>query len=276
MKFYKKLIFSIALISFFESKAQLFSVIPKNIFQPYLVFAGASKNDSYINDKASYKMELDSFEITNQITYGEYKTYLADVKKGDSSYMFYLKQLPDSTITSIQNYYEYTTDKKYDSFAVIGISWEAAMNFCKWKTVKQNKIDIEFIYRLPKLSEWLNALNYLENKKIENDFNIDFSDWTLSTYYEGNFSNGNSFNFDHTYLAKENEPPRLKRKVAMGDSYLFQKENLRNHWMGYHSFIGYRQIAFRIVKQRLNSKNNKMLNENILKWWNLKIGDENL
>ncbi len=256
MKYFKKLLALIALFSFFESKAQLFNRIPKNIFQPYKVFGGLPENDIDRNHKINYELVLDSFEISSQITYRDYKIYLSDIKR-DSSYAYYSKQLPDSTITSKENYTAYTSDEQYDSYPIIGISWEAAENFCKWKTLKQNKNEIKFLYRLPKLSEWLNAFNYLEENKIAHDFSKDFSDWTLSTYFE--YYNGikNDFVYDIHYEAKENDHPRLKRKIAMGDSYLYQKENLDDHRRGFYSFKGYRQIAFRIVKQRLNSNNKK-------------------
>lgn len=244
----------IVLFSFSESKAQLFYKIPKNIFQPYQVFGKFPGNDIDRNNKINYKLGLDSFEISNQITYREYKIYLSVIKR-DSSYLHYLKQLPDSTITSKENYREYTLGEQYDSYPVIGISWEAAENFCKWTTIKQNKNEIKFLYRLPKLSEWLNAFNYLGEHKIVHDFGKDFSDWTLSTYFEYYNSINNDFVYDIYYEAKENDPPRLKRKIAMGDSYLYQKENLYNHWRGFYSFKGYRQIAFRIVKQRFDSIN---------------------
>jgi hypothetical protein len=254
LKYFKKLLVSIVLFSFFESRAQLFNRIPKNIFQPYKVFGELPKNDIDRNNKINYKLVLDSFEISNQITYQDYKIYLSDIKR-DSSYAYYLKQLPDSTIASKENYREYTSHELYDSYPIIGISWEAAENFCKWKTHKQNKNEIKFLYRLPKLSEWLNAFNYLEEHKIVHDFSKDFSDWTLSTYFEYNNGIKNDFIYDMHYEAKENDPLRLKRKIAMGDSYLYQKENLHDHWRGFYSFKGYRQIAFRIVKQRLDSIN---------------------
>ena len=65
-------------------------------------------------------------------------------------------------------------------------SWEAAMNYCKWRTQQENKTaDIKFIYRLPKLGEWLAAYQYLINNGNTNDFSKHFSDWTMNTYFEG-------------------------------------------------------------------------------------------
>jgi hypothetical protein len=270
LKFYKIFLVFLFICSFLVSKSQLFYVIPKNTFQPYL-FLGKIPDVPYgMNIKMNYEMELDSFEISHQITYGDYKNYLNDIKK-DSSLLFYLKQLPDSTIASKENYAKYTTGNMYDSFPVMGISWEAAMNFCKWKTINENEKSSSYICRLPLLSEWLFAYSFFQKTETKNDLNKYFSDWTLSNYYEGGYFVKEGFSFDIYFFSKENDPPRRKRKVAMGDSYFYQKEKLCDHWRGLYSFTGYRQVAFRIIKQKLNEKNNKVLNENIMKLWNIKL-----
>ena len=216
---------------------------------------------------------MDSVIISEQISLGEYKDYLEATKK-DSSSSFYRSQFPDSTITSPKNYITYITDKKYNVFPAVGITWEAAMNFCKWKTLNENKSGkINYIYRLPKISEWLDAYSYLENNKYESDFNKNYSDWTMNIYYEGSFTNraDSSFAYDMYYLPKPKDHPRYKRVRIIGDSYLFQRESLIQHSAPFYTFNGYRQVAFRIVKDYRQEK--KTLADWVIKYWKLPVID---
>ena len=249
-------------------------IIPKQTFQPYQVL-GFSERDYGIGyavdtDKINFRMSIDSFEISSQITFRQYKTYLESVKK-DSSFSFYLSQFPDSNITSKKNYAIYMSNKSYDDFPVAGISWEAAMNYCKWRTLQENVgTNIKFIYRLPKVSEWLAAYDFLEKSKSKNDFSKNYSDWTMSLYFEGAYGFKNSFSYDISYLQKHEDQARDKRKVVIGNSYLFQKEKLLTHSTGYYAFNGYRQIAFRLVKEQVKKSDNaKSLFKEILNYWGI-------
>jgi len=253
-------------------------VIPKQTFQPYKIL-GLSERDYGIGYEAdtakiNFKMSIDSFEISSQVTFKQYNLYLESVKK-DSTYNFYVSQLPDSNITSKENYKAYISDKKYDVFPVAGISWEAAMNYCKWRTTQENKgTDFKFIYRLPKVSEWLAAYNLLKENDTPNDFNKNFSDWTMGLYFEGsyNFKVWSSFVYDVVYLQKPGDHDRDKRKRVIGDSYLFQREKLINHSSGYYAFSGYRQIAFRLVKEEIkNNDDSKSLHKNVLAYWGIEM-----
>ncbi|UAY51354.1 SUMF1/EgtB/PvdO family nonheme iron enzyme [Ferruginibacter albus] len=211
-------------------------------------------------------LSVDSFSISNQITFGEYKRYLLEIKN-DSSYSFYLLQLPDSSILSRQDYIKYTTDNKYNNYPVVGIRWNAAMNFCKWKTLKENSGDsICFIYRLPKISEWLSAYKFLKDNLLINDFNKNFSDWTVNTHFEG----GTNLDKDIILLTNDNDPPRLSRANVIGNSFLFQRQILLNP-IGYFKFNGFRQVAFRVVKidiTRADSPRKSI--KSLLNYWNIK------
>ena len=250
-------------------------VIPKQTFQPYKILGSSKSAYGYKEGTPEYnlKMAIDSFEISRQVTFKQYKLYLESVKR-DSSYNFYISQLPDSNITSKENYANYISNKKYNDFPVAGISWEAAMNYCKWRTLQENKNgDLKFIYRLPKLSEWLAAYDFLETGNNKNDFSKDFSDWTMNTYFEGifGFKTDSAFVFDlFLDLPQANDPPRDKRKMIAGNSYLFQSEVLRNRFSIY-TFNGYRQIAFRLVKEQIeNGGHSTSLYKNILASWGIK------
>lgn len=102
-----------------------------------------SKNFHALYGDTSYKKAqiVEEFEISEQVTFKEYKEYLAAIKK-DSSEKFYWSQLPDTNISTDKKVYtEYITSKEYDDYPVLGISWDNAMNYCKWKTIKDNDSD---------------------------------------------------------------------------------------------------------------------------------------
>jgi Sulfatase-modifying factor enzyme 1 len=279
LAYQKTILLILGFYTFFWGNSQKFHFIPKQIIKPYEILGGNSSelfsfsNTSKVNN---FQMEVDSFIISDQITFAKYNEYLEGIKK-DSTYYFYLSQLPDSNITSPENYIKYVSGDKYKIFPVLGITWESAMNFCKWKTLKENHADkINFIYRLPKLTEWLDAYNYLESKKEDNDFNKNFSDWTMNFYAEGyGFNRDSNFIYEWAfYLPNVSSRPRDKRMIAIGDSYLFQREKLIQHFSTYYTFKGYRQIAFRIVKEFINgNEDSKSLSRKVIQYWGLNNKD---
>lgn len=246
--------------------AQSMHVIPTQILNLYKLLGITT-----IDKKDTIKV----FEISDFITYKEYKEYLTSVKK-DSSISFYKSQFPDTNITIKKEVYEkYINSSEYDDYPVLGISWDNAMNYCKWKTLKENKDSIRFIYRLPDCSQWLSSLDYLTKQKIKNDFNQNYSDWLLNTKDESLsfYSSGRNkeFPFDYIYLSREKDVPALKRKLVIGDSYLYQEERLINYAnYSYYSFEGYRQIAFRIVKENIDTPEKVKSNYYLFKYWGLK------
>ncbi len=270
----KSILLFCGLGSFLTSNSQQNYIIPKQTFQPYKIL-GFQEQPSYAvtSIKTDQVVKIDSFEISHLITLKAYKEYLEKVKK-DSSFDFYLKQLPDSTITSAENYKTYISSKKYEAFPAVGISWEAAINYCKWRTLKENNgADIKFIYRLPILGEWLVTYNYLEANKSTHDLSKNYSDWTMNDYYEAiiGFKSDSTFVYDGFLgTPAEKDHPRDKRKIAMGDSYLFQHERLRQHFFGYYSFNGYRQIGFRLVKEPVKENmDTKSLAKKIIIYWGI-------
>jgi len=113
--------------------------------------------------KLSHLQEYREFEISSFVTFGEYKSYLLTVRK-DSSFQYYSKLLPDSTMLPSKAYKKYMNGTEYDNYPVIGVSWDNALNFLRWKTLKDNNTDsLKFIYRLPHCSEWI-AANYYLNR----------------------------------------------------------------------------------------------------------------
>jgi len=275
MKYQKAVSLIIGLLLFFVGICQQVYIIPKQTFNPYKVLGFVDVGiDEWNKGETNFKMEIDCFEISSQINFKQYKEYLDAIKK-DSSNGFYLSQLPDSAITSKENYKDYISNKKYDDFPVAGISWEAALNYCKWRTLKENKgTGLNFIYRLPKLGEWLAAYNFLEKSNSQNDFSKNYSDWTMNTYYDGfSYKRDSVFVYGMPItLPNQKDWTRDKRKIVMGDSYLFQREILRRHFSSYYSSNGYRQIAFRLVKEKVNETVDKWyLPKRIIAWWGIEI-----
>ena len=241
--------------------------IPTQIIYPYHLLGDLSN---------PLQMTVKKFQISQFVTYAEYKEYLK-VIKADSSENYYLTQLPDSNIGHGEIHNTYITSDAYDALPVIGISWENAMNFLKWKTLRENKNDsIRFIFRLPQGSEWLAAYKHLEENDIKHDFNALYSDWLLSTMDESYYSilKSKELAFDYCYFHKPNDPPALKRKLTLGDSYLFQSDKLLNYRrFSFYSYRGYRHIGFRYVKGSPDGPNTKsgLANHSngLLKWWGL-------
>jgi hypothetical protein len=227
-----------------------------------------SKNFHSLYGDTTYKKEqtVEAFKISEQVTFKEYKEYLAAIKK-DSSEKYYLSQLPDTNIAIDKDVYNtYITSKEYDNYPVLGISWDNAMNYCKWKTIKDNGSDsIDFIYRLPRRLEWLAAYHYLKVNNKKHDFNQNYSDWLLNAYEETWSSFTKEADVDYTYDALVDDHPVLKRKRVLGNSYLYTKEKPLNLiWYGYE-YEGYRQIAFRYVKVKINEAE-----KSVIKKWKLK------
>lgn len=234
----------IALFSSYSLIAQPLHKIPAQTLKLYILLSDSSKNK---------ETQVKEFEISNFITFKEYKIYLASVKK-DSSLKFYSTQLPDTSICiNIETYNKYISDIEYDNYPVLGISWDNAMNYCKWKTKQDNPKDTTiFFYRLPHCSEWLAAKYYFEKNKIVNDLNKKYSDWLINSKDESHFfftGTEATFTYDYFYVHSKVEAKVLKRKFVIGNSYLFQKEKLMDFYtFSYYANEGYRQIAFRYVK----------------------------
>ncbi|MCW3072791.1 MAG: hypothetical protein JWO44_2681 [Bacteroidetes bacterium] len=222
------------------------------------------------------KQQIHDFEISDLVTFREYKEYLSAIK--DSSMELYQKSLPDTGIAPKDVYLNYISNSEYDDFPVLGISWDNAMKFCKWKTQKENHGDsLSFIYRLPALSEWLSAYAYYEEKKTNGDFNKNYSDWLLNSKDESFYDFADSLQgYDWFYFHASDAAQVMKRKLVIGNSYVYQQEKLMNYSFSYYATEGYRQIAFRYVKEYVTQPQDKMHYKStsayaIIKYWGLNI-----
>jgi len=228
----------------------------------------------------TYVRTINAFEVSDFITYKEYKIYLSSIQQ-DSSESFCKSQLPDKNIALNEEIYnEYLSGYGYDDYPVLGISWDNAMHFCKWKTLtEQSKDSLSYIYRLPTSPEWLSAKLYLEENGMENDLNRNYSDWLLNPKDESLWSGTNeseyAYLFDDLYFHKKDDPLSMKRKVVIGNSYLYQQEKLLNYYLfSHYATEGYRQIGFRYVKDpiekvTISTIKGKFIAAQVLTYWNL-------
>lgn len=213
----------------------------------------------------SIAITVNAFQISGLVTLKEYKTYLEAVKR-DSSEAFYLSQLPDSSIGTTETRQIYLTNPLYEDYPVLGISWESAMNFCKWKTLKELPANgtPDYIYRLPNCSEWLSAYQYANDNGLDHDFSKNYSDWLISTRGVKIFEEETAGNdapityinpqksylwpYDEIYYHKPSDSPALTYKLVIGNSYWYRHSFLLYHSFRYYAHVGYTHIGFRYVK----------------------------
>lgn len=245
--------------------AQLnFSSIPQQTIDLYALIGVTSR---------SSVQTIRAFDISGQVSFKEYKIYLAALKK-DSSEACYRSQLPDSTIGAPGIWQRYLTEAVYENYPVLGISWDNAMNFCRWKTIQDNKEGLHFIYRLPSCSEWLAASAYAERHKA-GSFDLNYSDWLINTRDESDYNFlRDGWPYDLLYFHTAKDSPSLKRKWVIGDSYLYQQKNRLDKACNYYADKGYRHISFRCIKDSISpsaatSHKGKTLAKTILTFWKL-------
>jgi formylglycine-generating enzyme required for sulfatase activity len=264
MKVYYTLLLSLFLLGWSHGQPQgddlkFYDISPQTISVPEL-----------LNSERPLKpVEVDGFWISDQITYGQYKVFLMD-QKSRLTAAAYQKLLPDSSICTAPCYQRYLNSNEFDEDAVIGISWEGAMEYCRWKTEKENAGDnIKYAYRLPVLTEWLSALHFSREWGVHNGMNRNYSDWLWNSWVSYTIYQADKVEeIDFVYEAKATDDKTMKRKVAMGNSFLSQSKVLQDHLnRSYYSFKGYKHIGFRIIK--LDKKKNKKTFKKLMKLWDL-------
>jgi hypothetical protein len=236
MKFFTMILFVVLLLGFKEKDPPLQAEwnIPQQTFNPW-VETGLRGMDT---------ITVDAFVITKQITLGEYRQYLDAVKR-DCTQTYYRTQLPDSTMCTPSAYKQYMEPGKYDAYPVSGVTWISATNYCRWKT-KQDGLPDSMEYRLPFSEDWMAANRYLREQKIPNDFSRNYSDWLMNAYDESAYDFMQDLEFSYSYPDYPRDPPVLRRKEFIGNSFHYQHEHLMRDY-GY-SFRGYAYISFRMIR----------------------------
>lgn len=231
-----------------ERREDVFS-IPSRTLRLYELVGDTSDSTS---------LTIPAFMVSRQVTFGAYKAYLTAVER-DSSRAFYLSQLPDSAIGSPEVYGRYLEGNAYDGYPVLGISWDNAMNFCRWKTLTENTDSIRFLYRLPCCSEWLSALTWLSENRIRHDFNRHYADWLINSRDESDLgkayrTEAGGFVYDRLYFHTTADPPVMKRKQVIGNCYRYQQPHNRPYDFSFYAHEGYKEVAFRYVKESVKTQ----------------------
>lgn len=137
------------------------------------------------NDTLKKLVKVDAFWMSNEITNKEYRKFISDLKNNpkDSLVIIDYKQIKETgNVNKASTFYiykeilayaidqkiwqnkeeykNYFTDKKYDNYPVVGVSYQGAVLYCVWKTKQENILrkskNLAFVqdYRLPYESEW--------------------------------------------------------------------------------------------------------------------------
>ncbi len=196
--------------------------------------------------QSSKWLSIGNVSLSEQVSLKGYKSYLSSIQK-DSTSVFYSSQLPDSTIGSTDQMKRYLSEKKYESFSAVGVSWESAMNYCFWLTKKEQPDSIRYYYRIPTIEEWKQFFQL--DKRY---FQSGFEDWLMNSYDE-------SLPSSYIYYHKKSDPMVFKRKSILGSSFL--RTIPIDQPLYYYAVHGYKNVGFRLVKVELTNQTQKEYND---------------
>jgi len=251
-----RLVLIIIILIPLTSKGQELFMIPaveKNVFQ--LI-------DTITRTKST---SFHEFEISNEISLMEYWEFVEDHNYQTNRQ----SSLPDKLEIPYMLLYELKKDSAYPAF---GISWSNAMEYCKWRTFQeQDTNNLKYIFRLPTLSEWLYAYSLKDSIDGLSNFNTSLSEWTLNTKDES-FYFGDYIWHDYIYFSKVDDPDVLQRKVVIGDSWLYELDDLKKYMtLDFYEKSSYSHIGFRIVKIPLDiESNSNSINQRVINEWTQK------
>lgn len=164
-------------------------------------FSNANSFDNFTPPgtvKISIGFFMDETEITN-LSWLEYLHWIAQVHGEESEE--YMNAVPDTMVWEALPFREYyLTHSAYRNYPVVGVSWDQANAYCKWrsdrvmeqllikkglhpKTIVPKKLS----YRLPTVEEWNQAANVGYKVKIQNKIDKEYSSQPV-----GNFKNTTS------------------------------------------------------------------------------------
>lgn len=117
-------------------------------------------NDSLYTDS----LFIDEYEVSN-LSWREFLMYL---EENPTDTLKYEDMLPDTSVwdkIDQQYTFYYLRHPDFKDFPVVGITYEQAVTFCKWRTARVNELydmhpeanpypDADYIYRLPTIKEW--------------------------------------------------------------------------------------------------------------------------
>ena len=216
--------------------------------------------------RRNYKVDVFEFDTSPLISWKQYKEFLNDMDRmfGEHRKTELMPAMPSEVITKVMN------SSDFDNEPVTGVSWTQAMVFARWKTIMANESGIEFEYSLPYLTEW-HAIRVAKNNK-QNKLSIDegIAEWTLNSMDESLLYFG-EHRTPYIYVAAENDPPSMKRKIVIGASSLFAPLNYADYaTKSYYQDSSYSHIGFRLVKRDIESDLDDfsdVMGDHIFKFW---------
>ncbi|MDX9749930.1 MAG: SUMF1/EgtB/PvdO family nonheme iron enzyme [Flavobacteriales bacterium] len=173
-------------------------------------------------------LSVEPFEISGLITLAQYQEFLDDFWSA-----------PDWTLPDSNGVRHWIREERIRTDlgrvgleACTNVTWIEAVEYSKWLT--DNSDHIDWVYRLPKLSEWLFALNagVLDQ--------TDLGCWLLNTKDESVLK---CSDLDNTYSSLYNDPKSLKRKMVA-----YETSRTYPYRGNYYQFIPYPTVGFRVVR----------------------------
>ncbi len=143
----------------------------KYIF-PFVFFACCFQLNAQPSEYAKINTHyyMSKYEVSN----GDYKKYLDFLNKSGQTEK-YKESLPDTSLWKENKNNEpysvyYFSYPSYSKYPVIGVSYEDAVEYCKWLTdqynLKKKKEFQKVIFRLPSKDEWIYAADGGDKNKI--------------------------------------------------------------------------------------------------------------
>ena len=167
-------------------------------FRPVMTYLGRA--NAQINPSGTVKIKgniyIDKTEVSN-FDWREYVMWLE--KTYGKTAMEYRNALPDTLVWKEKESYNepytqyYYSHPAYNDYPVVGISYEQAVQYCKWRTErvkelfetkmltdKKNVYPTNFEYRLPTKEEWEAAAKIGYSEKIQQQLNTKYKGQILA------------------------------------------------------------------------------------------------
>ncbi|MDH5598302.1 MAG: formylglycine-generating enzyme family protein [Cyclobacteriaceae bacterium] len=248
-----------------------------NCISQEIKFSKRKTTIEYINPPNGVYLYDNVFIDKTEISNLAYLEYLSHIRK-DSTESFYNSQLPDSLCYQVKLQpndsinpfiYHYFRYPGFRFYPVIGVSYEQALNYCKWrgevvtesfakgdyhsKFPKLKDFDIIVEYRLPTKEEWelaaLGGLNFLDfpygvDRPIKNkyySFKIKNSSFLICqnknsiNYKDSDIIHKIEFNVYEDYYLNIVNPVSCKSDTSFSLSYIF---DFSSNGYGLYNMIG--------------------------------------
>ncbi len=198
---------------------------------------------------------VDQYEIRN-VDYREFLYWY--LRKFDAASIEYKMLLPDSTVwidnPNMPEDYSFT-NSKYKEYPVVGLSWQQAMAYTKWRSDRVNEqyyvqkgmlemddadglrsLPVVYAYRLPKIAE-LQALSEIEYKDREKVLLAELPK-SIQSVAVGPKNKLKLYGV-HSNVSEMTRAPNL----AMGTNWLAENDNIEKRYTKPECWLGFRCIC---------------------------------